>query len=81
MVRRIGIFIAFAAIGVLFRVHPADAAVCGSTTNAIRVITRDSSGTLVPGMNVQVYHKNTDPDGNPYLATSPLATGVTDAGG
>ncbi len=76
----IGTFLAALTISLVFRIPHADAA-CGSNTNAVRVITRDSEGTLLPGMNVSVYHKNTDPDGNPYLATSAITAGTTDAGG
>jgi len=59
----------------------AAAAVCPSNTNAIRVVTRDWNGELLPGMNVQVVNKLTNPDGDPYLGPSVLAQATTDAGG
>lgn len=80
------IFLAASALivitaGVVVRPTTVEAANCPTKTNAIRVITRDANGTLLPGMNIQVINKLTNPDGDPYLGQSVLAQATTDAGG
>lgn len=71
---------AVAVVGV-FGIQDQASAACPARTSPIKIITRDANGKLLPGMNAQVFHKNIDPDGNPYFGTSPLATTKTDAGG
>jgi hypothetical protein len=66
------------ALGV-FSVQPAGAA-CEDEGTTFRIISRDVSGTLLPGIQYAIHAENTNPDGNPYLGAS-IKTGTTDAGG
>lgn len=54
---------------------------CKTDLNPLKVITRDTDGNLLGGMNFVVYHENTNPDGQPYLSSKVLFSGKTDSGG
>lgn len=75
------IFAAVVGLTGFFSFSAPVAAACPAKTFPLKIITRDANGTLLPGLNAWVYHKNTDPDGNPYFGPSPLAQSKTDAGG
>lgn len=69
------------AIGIALSLHSASAiGACKTTAIPVKIITRNASGALLPGMNFVIYQEKTNPDGNPYFGDS-LASGKTDAGG
>ncbi|MFH1207482.1 MAG: hypothetical protein V1668_02645 [Patescibacteria group bacterium] len=58
----------------------ASQAACASNTTQLQIISRDTDGQLLPGVNYLLYQQRKNPDNQPYFGTK-LASGKTDAGG